>query len=255
LTLTKDFATESGHWYWPDGRTAYEVPYADPNKGMRATTLKDAKKLGLLPSVTGIIRLAAAPGLERWKQEQVLLAAMTLPRLEGEPDADFIARIYHDSKEQGKQAAEAGSKIHGAIESFFQGRSYAPEFLPYVGAVRNAIREQFGKLEWSAEKSFASVPHGYGCKIDLVGPGVVLDYKSKEFDAKNLPKPYDEQLMQLAANGVCAGMPIATMRAANVFISRTIPGLVHVVEHTPEEIFRGWNMFHALLCYWKAKNS
>ena len=50
-----DFAKESSHWYWPDGRTCYEVERAD-GKGMRAATLRDARKLGLYPGVTGIIK-------------------------------------------------------------------------------------------------------------------------------------------------------------------------------------------------------
>ncbi len=39
-------AAEWGHWYDADGKPAYEVPYADPSKGMRPTTLADAKKFG-----------------------------------------------------------------------------------------------------------------------------------------------------------------------------------------------------------------
>lgn len=248
------YTSESGHWYTPDGKPAYEVPYADPSKGFRPATLRDAKKLGLYPSVTGIIRLAAAPGLERWKQEQVLMAALTLTRIEGESDKDFISRIYRDSQEQGKKAAELGTAIHGAVESYYQGRSYAAEFKPHVDAVTQAIKERFGEQKWMAEKSFSS-PHGFGCKIDLIAEGVVIDYKSKEFGPENLPTAYDENLMQLAANAVAAGAPLATVRTANVFISRNNPGLVHVVEHSADDLARGWRMFESLLSFWKAKNT
>ena len=40
-------ATESGHWYQADGTPAYEIK--KPGGGMRPATLRDARKLGLLP--------------------------------------------------------------------------------------------------------------------------------------------------------------------------------------------------------------
>ena len=57
------FAAESGHWYQADGTPAYEIVGA--NGKMRPTTLRDARKLNLYPSVTTIIRLMDAPGLDR----------------------------------------------------------------------------------------------------------------------------------------------------------------------------------------------
>ena len=44
---------ESGHWYDRDGRPAYEQ--ATKAGGVRATDLRDARKLGLLPSVTTVL--------------------------------------------------------------------------------------------------------------------------------------------------------------------------------------------------------
>jgi hypothetical protein len=67
---------ESLHWYDRHGRPCYEV-MSKPGV-MRPTTLRDARKLNLVPSVTNIIRCAAAPGLEIWKQQQVMMAALTL---------------------------------------------------------------------------------------------------------------------------------------------------------------------------------
>src|SRR5436190_23373532 len=48
-----------------------------------ASTLRDARKLGLLPSVTNILGVITKPELTAWLQEQAVLAALTLPRLEG----------------------------------------------------------------------------------------------------------------------------------------------------------------------------
>ena len=51
------------HWYKQDGSPCYEVPYADPKKGMRSTTIRDARKLNLVPSVTTILQVMDKPGL------------------------------------------------------------------------------------------------------------------------------------------------------------------------------------------------
>ena len=110
---------ESTHWYAKDGSPAYTV--TAKNGEPRPTTLRDAKKLGLLPSVTTIMKAAASPGLEAWKMNQMMLAALTLPRGEGENEESFIKRIQADSREHAKMAAERGTAVHAAIERFYEG--------------------------------------------------------------------------------------------------------------------------------------
>ena len=111
-------ASESQHWYTKTGDPAYTVKNKDGHQ--RPTTLRDARKLGLVPSVTTIIKCAASPGLEAWKLQQMMLAALTLPRAPEESEESFISRIQTDSKEQAKMAAERGSEVHAALESFFE---------------------------------------------------------------------------------------------------------------------------------------
>ena len=85
----------ASHWYYPDGTPLHEVPRAD-GKGTRPTSLRDARKLGLFPSVTNVLSILAKPGLEAWKQEQAILAALTLPRTENEPLDEFARRVVAD---------------------------------------------------------------------------------------------------------------------------------------------------------------
>ena len=113
--------TESGHWYGLDGSPRYTVKAKDGS--MRPTTLRDARKNQLVPSVTTVMKVAAAPGLEVWKQEQLLLAALTLPKRPDESEKDYITRIVADSKETGKNAAERGTRIHESIEKWFDGET------------------------------------------------------------------------------------------------------------------------------------
>lgn len=230
----------------------YTVPAK--NGEPRSTTLRDAKKMGLLPSVTTIMKSAASPGLEAWKLNQMMLAALTLPRVEGESEESFIKRVQQDSKEQARAAAERGTQVHEAIERFFDGQIQA-DALPYLEPVYKKVEEAFGILNWSAEKSFASGE--FAGKVDLHsmdGDGVVVDFKTKEFTSETLDKAagFDENCMQLAAYRM--GLAIPKARCANVFVSVTEPGLVVVKEWTEEELVRGWKMFDALKTYWYAKS-
>jgi hypothetical protein len=240
----KDFASESGHWYAKDGTPAYTI--VGKNGKERPTTLRDARTLELVPSVTTILSVLAKPGLENWKQNQILMAALTMPRVEGETEQEYIARIIRDSKEQGMKAAEEGTRIHGAIEKYYLGETWNPEYDKHVYATRDKVKYYFGDREWIAEKSFAT--WYYGGKCDLASPKIVLDFKSKEFTEDDLPKPYDENVIQLAAYRW--GLGYKTARCANVFISRNVPGLVHIVEHDEEEIARGWETFQDCLSLW-----
>src|SRR5216117_4037187 len=75
---TGALASEQGHWYARDGSPVYQVEAK--KGGMRTTTIRDAFKLDLVPSVTAILNIAAKPGLEIWKANQVLDSALTLDR-------------------------------------------------------------------------------------------------------------------------------------------------------------------------------
>lgn len=245
-------ASESQHWYTLDGKPAYEVVGA--NGKTRPATLRDARKLNLVPSVTTIIKCAAAPGLERWKQEQVLHAALTMPKIDGESEADYLSRIMRDSQEQAKQAAVRGTAIHASLQGHFEGKPPSEEHWPHVqGAVEKikAWRSEPFFEPWIAEQSF-SHGLGFGGKCDLNGGNCVLDFKTKEFTADSLPKTWDEHAMQLAAYRVGLGRPKAS--CAIVFVSVSVPGLAHLVEIDEAELQKGWGCFQGLLTFWQHKN-
>lgn len=247
-------AAEWGRFYFPDGKPAYEVQGA---KGMVKPDIRHAKKLGLVPSVTSIIQEAAKPGLERWKVTQGILAALTLPRVDGESLDDFADRAMRDSQEQAKKAAERGTAIHAAIQGHFEsGRTLVvKDYWPYVEAVVLSIENKYGLEGWISEQSFSS--GGFGGKTDLnktlgVGHcGYVIDFKTKEFADTEKKLAWDEHCIQLAAYREGLGLPQA--KCANVFVSVNNPGLVHVHEWSEEELQRGWAMFRALLDYWYAR--
>jgi hypothetical protein len=253
-------AAESTHWY--DARTG-EPRYTviGKNGKERPTTLRDAREHGYVPSVTAIIRQAAAPGLEFWKQKQVLYAALTLPRKPEETEEQFLARVMQDSQEQARKAAEKGTAIHAAIQGHFEGKPPDEEYWPYVKGAVQRLELEFGPQGWVCEQSFAH-PMGFGGKVDMWGRYLVGDIKTKEFSNPSEKQlAWDEHAIQLAAYSV--GLynigplnepPSSRAYHFNLFVSTTQPGLCHIHVWTDEEIQRGWRMFRSLLSYWQAKN-
>jgi len=244
--IVKEREEQNGHWYLPDGSPAYRI--IGKNGKERNSTVKDAREHGLLPSVTTIIGCASKPALDVWKQQQAILAALTLPRLEGESEEDWLSRVVADSKETAKQAAERGTQIHGVIEAFYEG-IYIPELPPYVRAVESAINEHFGSQLWISEKSFAY--GGFGGKCDLVAKsGFVVDFKTTEKDLDKLDYFFDHQ-MQLSAYRQGFEMPKA--RCAIVYVN-ALQNKAKLVEIPEDDLRIGWECFTHLLAFYRAKN-
>lgn len=242
---------ESTHWYDRDGTPRYEVPTAD-GKSMRSATLRDARKFGWYPGVTSIIKCLAAPGLVRWQVEQGIMAALTLPRVDGESNDRLLARIRADAEEQARKARERGTEIHAAIQGHYEGKPPSEELWPFVQGIVASIDANFPERQWVAERPCAH-PLGYGTKADL-SCDAVLDFKGKDFDATEAPKLelWDDHFMQLAATREALHMSGAD--CAIVYVSRTVPGLCRIVRADEADLERGWDMFRGLLNTWKAKS-
>ena len=73
-TQTETRASESQHWYDRQGNPMYTV--IGKNGKERNTTLRDARTMNLVPSVTTILNVAAKPALNVWLQRQVLMACL-----------------------------------------------------------------------------------------------------------------------------------------------------------------------------------
>lgn len=240
----------SNHWYRLDnGRPCYEVPNKSTG-GMRDATLRDARTLGLVPSVTTVLQVAAKPALVNWQIEQALMAALTLPRREGEALDQFIHRAREDSRQQAIDAAERGTEIHKAVEAHYRGQRVSDADLPFVLPIVAKVRELCGDQLWTPEASFACPIHGYGGKVDLSCPAFVVDYKGKAGMDDTTRLGYDEHAMQLSAYRAGLGFPNA--KRINVFFDRDRPGIVRAVEWPdPDDYFE---RFLCLVEYWKRIN-
>lgn len=236
-----------GHWYDKDGAPCYEVPYAGKRKGMRSTTIKDARKLDLVPSVTTVLQVLDKPGLNNWLQDRVLESALTLPRKENEPDKEYMSRIKKDSKEISNLAMQTGTDIHDACEQVFKGKEPVSH-KDIAKKVKERIFDTYG-TGWTAEKSFAT--NTYGGKVDLCRDDFVIDYKTKEKFTKKMT--YDEHLMQLMAYGQGLGYNLFECKYINVFVSWSGEIEIHEWEDW-EDITRCWEMFKTILKLWQLKN-
>jgi len=237
---------ESGHWYRRNGTPAYTM--IGKNGKERATTLRDARKENLYPSVTSITSILAKPGLENWKMNQVLLSALTLPRNSGENLDDFAKRVINDYREEGRKARERGLEIHAAIESYFAGRSYLSGFQTHILAVCKELEKWHipNGETWITEMPFTEIEFGYGGKCDLHCIDAIVDFKTTDKPLESL-KTWDEHHVQLAAyrKALCPNA-----KAAIVYVHTD--GGVKLIEINEEELARGWEIFKGLLQTWQA---
>jgi len=247
----KTIAAEKGHWYHRDGRPCYQMPRANGD-GMRATTITDARALRLVPSVTTITGLIVRPGLQAWKDEQLLIASQTLPRNEGESLDDYCVRVKEDAKAQGVAAREMGSQLHEAIEKRLRHDFYDAKFELHIEAVMKLLKQHGIDLEnGQAEHSFASVI-GYGGKVDYHNrkQEVLVDFKSKKtIDLLKKIAYFEDHALQLAAyaHGIFGHLDV---RALNVFIGVEDKKAV-AVEWSLFDLESAFEAFKHLLSAWR----
>ena len=244
-----DFATEGGHFYDKSGEPRYT--YINKKGEEKKTTLREARKFGWVPSVTEIQKLAAKPGLDQWKIDQTILACLTMPKVEGESEQDYIKRLKEDSKAQAKVAADKGTEIHGYIERGFRGELQPEDKgYEYYMSVEATICNECGAQEWHTEKSFAS-SLGYGGKLDLHNEKYLIDFKGTDKPLESL-KTWDEHAMQLAAYsyGIKPGGVFHQCGICYIHRDTAESKLIWLKE---AEIIKGWECFLALLDFWYAK--
>ena len=240
-----------GHWYDSEGN-----PRHFEGKDGKGTTLREARKLDLYPSVTTIGQVKYKFGLEKWKIETVCKYALT----QGIDKEVYV--VVNEAFEELDKQAQDGTDIHDILEKYFVGEEVEEKHIPMCERVFEVIQENtYPFEEWTdgayrsfkTETRFCDTEHGFAGMCDLHNSEWVIDYKSKDtVDEKT--KGWKEQAEQLAAYAHGLGYPNA--RLANVFISREPPpegepwGVVWY-EHKDD---MAWQRFRHTLMLWQVEN-
>jgi hypothetical protein len=286
-------AKESGHWYDLSGKSCHTQPYADKKRAgeSRPTTIKDARKLGLLPSVTSILGVLDKPQLTDWKLEQLskeyrnrinqILGRANLhaddvvfalrDMMARDPD-ELHDEIVDHAFRQVEQAADAGELIHKGAELALQGLDYnhdEPVFLPELKATFplscfikpvEAFVKEHGIQPLGHEVRIVSKEHGYAGTGDLpmkcprgLGFG---DFKTRKTKPGRPVTAYDTQVMQLAAYHGAHFSKEFTLNPSgssgfNLYISTTEPGRIDAVWYEAERIQKAYHTFTSLAAVWR----
>jgi hypothetical protein len=227
------------HWYLRDGRAFHEIGKKD-GTGNRPVNLADARKVLALPSVTNILGVIAKPGLEAWKVEQGILAALTLPRNQHEPLEVFAQRVVADMTQEVERAADFGTAIHNACEVYAVNKEVPtdPVLLRFFESWQRWFDENVERID-GVEQVYVNLEHGYAGRVDMLAKvkhigWAVVDFKTQKIkrSAKREPKPvfYETWPMQLAAyqKAMAASTAKNITALVSVVIDSAEPGPVHV---------------------------
>ena len=271
--LQKTTKIESSHWYTLSGESCHQVPKKDGSP--RPTNLRDARKYGLFPSVTGILGIFAKPGLDRWKLKQVALASIEAQLKKGETEDSYSNRVIEDAFNQVTEAADFGTLVHQAVEDFvtigkeyrgqdvsLRGEDYKMEI--FLDPVSKWLTDS--KITCKASESVVvSERHGYAGTMDFGftygthGIGVI-DFKTRKTKPGEEVKSYEFQDMQIAAYGatfwakelnITEEEALEKMVGANVYISSTEPGRMDVVKYLPKDLLACWPTFLGACDMWR----
>ena len=247
----KLFSPDKAHWYQRDGVPLHSVPSATGE--LRPTTLRDARKLGLVPSVTNILGVIAKPELTAWMQEQAVMAALTLPRIAGETEDAFAKRVVADSQSTRDNAADFGTAFHSGAERVAQSLEVDPAHpaAEWLRHYRDWFQANALTVHWT-EKVLVHQEWGYAGTADLlithpVHGLTLVDFKTTKLKAGVKFKPYKSWCYQLAAYRRAFG---ESVRCLNLVINSVEPSAP--MEHlwSEAEAVRGWAAFEAARKLW-----
>lgn len=229
--------SEGGHWYGKDGTPQHDAD------------LRVARKLGLYPSVTTIDKAVFKNDfLERWKIEQVVLAACENHKQPHENNDQYAQRLYDLSLGEGGKASVAasfGSWLHDALDKY-PIYPEATELHPWIDRVAGWAADNIVDT-YHTEITLLDHDLGVAGRCDRVFKHrtlgeAILDWKTQDVkkDEKGVKKPafYESWVRQLAFYAVAYAKGL---NLANTGLSwqNHIPACISVVidSNEPETPF------------------
>lgn len=244
--------SDACHWYEKDGTPKHDAD------------LRVARKRLLYPSVTSIDK-DSFPNLflERWKLNQLAIAASQNPRQPHENEEQYANRIYELSMEKATEAAAFGKKLHKACEEWPS--SPSAELIPWWVEFDRWMNETRVDVICTERRV---LHHGIGVAgtMDLKAwiaarsLRCIIDYKTQDVkvDDKGRKKPafYDHWIRQLAfyeqADRIENGYTTPS-QCISLIIDSNEGGKIYEKRWTPEEIQAAYEEFVAGVWLWCRK--
>lgn len=199
--------SDQTRWYSPDTLEIMEQVKSADGKKMVKATLVHARKLGLLPSVTSVMKETMATGhnLITWMKDQLMQACMSYP-FDGDPENDEVVKKYKamvtaKADEYGKHAADEGSRLHGYVQQWIESRGQQKTDDPVGARIIDFINDDLQKentVDLIAEQSVGSLALGCAGTPDIYAKttdgDIIYDLKTTNFE--KYKKPYDSWKVQ-----------------------------------------------------------
>ena len=240
---------QAGHWYTEQGESAHVIMGKSGKE--RNTTVADARKLNLLPSVTSVLSVMEKPQLTAWKIEQAIMSSLTLPKEEGETLEEYARRVVKDSKESTTAAAEHGTLMHIEMENVLLKRptSKEPKLQPYIQTFKEWADANIEKTHWCER---ALVGAGFAGRCDayvrLRGIGdSIVDLKNRKVNPKYDPF-YDSDCAQLWAYRSASENQDAS--CVSIVLASNDPTQLKTKQWDNKELYEAGVGFMALLKVW-----
>ena len=258
-----------GHFYYRDGTPAYTVPYANGKPG-KATTVPDARKIGLVPSSTGIVGVAKYAGPPSswmiWNHLNVAYDHIGL----GLERNQWIAATKSKCAETLEEQGDLGTKIHDVCERITREEPVTADELALLPDGFDGFHEWWfdSGMTWVETEFPFAHPMGYGGRIDLIaddkdGRTIVLDYKTQDTKGKPVSRLVyrDSHPIQLVSylEGYKYMISLDMMFVhkpilRTVIVSRDEPGRIEQYDWPEDEMPEYWNEFKRRLGCWVFHN-
>ena len=244
--LIKD--SGSAHWYDRERNPQHH------------TNIKGARRHGYFPSVTSYLKVWPKDALDRWKLEQAIMAAITLPRKPNEPDDEFAKRVVIDMGEEAKKAAQVGSILHELMSTRLLSGAWPvdKDYQAWMEAWEPWISAEIVETTMS-EEILINTEWGYAGTVDLIAytrqwGHAVLDFKNQNVRPTG-PAFYPEWLMQLVAYAMAYDEHLLSKdtkvdNIVSLVLDRNKPAAPYVYVWSHDEWNLAWEKFKACMQLW-----
>jgi len=259
------------HWYkGDDGSPCFEVQRKD-GKGMRATNIRDARQLDLVPSVTTGLKSIGSQALQSWIVDQHLKAAYENPpdneRIAGrelvdsESYKEWKARIKIAADEERNKAASFGIAFHDAVEAYFNEDAIHPDMMPWIQQISSWEEKNLTvDSKYDRSEFYINPCLGYGGRadrlcMDKAGRVTLIDFKTQR-SKKDKFNFYPSWGAQLSAymDSIKTGFSDSNLkyRLVSVVMDSENPDMIEDHDWDYEE---GLELFKAAFLWWKTEHS